>query len=267
MLESTKRGVHTSMTKEIPLTQGKVALVDNEEIAAQRTYWKSLKYRDNKIVSDYDQSEWTVGEYRKNAYPVVKECEGLNCCRHIGDAMGYVECEVLAEVVVRGKVIAGEDKITAQEMKILRAWKWSKIDSVELAIYTAELVIGYYEENYPNDKRPREAIEAAKAYVKDPAYASAYAASAYAAYAASAAYAAYDAAYAASAASASAAYASAAYAAYAASAYAASAASAYASAAYTSKEDREKAREETKTKIDKWIIARIETMEKIGCEG
>ena len=199
--------------------------------------------------------------------------------------MGYVKCEVLAEVVVRGKVIAGEDKITAQEMKILRAWKWSKIDSVELAIYTAELVIGYYEENYPNDKRPREAIEAAKAYVKDPAYASAYAASAYAAYAASAAayaYAAY-AAYATSAAASAAAsaYAYAAYAtsaaAYAsasaasayvaASAYAASAASAYASAAYTSKEDREKAREETKTKIDKWIIARIETMEKIGCEG
>ena len=264
MLESTKRGVHTSMTKEIPLTQGKVALVDNEEIAAQRTYWKSLKYRDNKIVSDYDQSEWTVGEYRKNAYPVVKECEGLNCCRHIGDAMGYVECEVLAEVVVRGKVIAGEDKITAQEMKILRAWKWSKIDSVELAIYTAELVIGYYEENYPNDKRPREAIEAAKAYVKDPAYASAYAASAYAAYAASAAAYAY-AAYATSAAAYASASAASAY--DAASAYAASAASAYASAAYTSKEDREKAREETKTKIDKWIIARLETMEKIGCEG
>ena len=31
MLESTKRGVHTSMTKEIPLTQGKVALVDDED--------------------------------------------------------------------------------------------------------------------------------------------------------------------------------------------------------------------------------------------
>jgi hypothetical protein len=31
MLESTKRGVHTSMTKEIPLTQGKVALVDDDD--------------------------------------------------------------------------------------------------------------------------------------------------------------------------------------------------------------------------------------------
>src|SRR3990167_298298 len=47
-------------------------------------------------------------------------------------------------------------------MKIVKAYKWTKKDSVAFAIYAAELVIKNYEKKYPNDKRPREAIEAAK---------------------------------------------------------------------------------------------------------
>src|SRR5574343_68873 len=54
------------------------------------------------------------------------------------------------------------------EMRVLRAWAWSKEDSVALAVYAAELVIHIYEERYPDDKRPRQAIEAAKAWLKDP---------------------------------------------------------------------------------------------------
>ena len=84
-----------------------------------------------------------------------------------------------------------------------------KMVSVRIAIKCAEAVIDIYEKKYPNDSRPRKAIEAAVAYIKDPseenrksaytaayaayaaAYADAYSASAYAAY--TAAYAAYSA--------------------------------------------------------------------------
>jgi hypothetical protein len=81
---------------------------------------------------------------------------------------------------------------------------------IRYAIYAAELVIDLYEKKYPEDQRPRNAINTAKAYLKNPsiknknaayaaanaAYAAAYAAYA-AAYAANAAYAAANAAYAA----------------------------------------------------------------------
>ena len=53
-------------------------------------------------------------------------------------------------------------------MKVVKAYKWQKKDSVELAIYAAELVIDTYEKEYPNDDRPRKAIEAAKTYLKSP---------------------------------------------------------------------------------------------------
>jgi len=66
---------------------------------------------------------------------------------------------------------------------------------IQYAIFAAESVIKIFEKKYPNDDRPRKAIEAAKEYLKNPSTenkkAAAYAA-AYAAYAA--AYAAADAA-------------------------------------------------------------------------
>ena len=92
-------------------------------------------------------------------------------------------------------------------------------NNVRYAIYAARSVLYIYENEYPNDPRPKEAIEAAERYldangsteikgVRNAAYAAANAAAANAAYAAyaaaNAAYAAYVAAYAANAANAAA---------------------------------------------------------------
>ncbi len=101
---------------------------------------------------------------------------------------------------------------------LLRYSIQSKKEAVKIAIYAAGLSLKHFEDKYPEDKRPREAINAAKKWLKNPtkenrdaaayvAYAAAYAAyaaayvaayaAAYAAYAADAAYAAAYAAYAA----------------------------------------------------------------------
>jgi len=108
--------------------------------------------------------------------------------------------------------------------------KWVFVRSIDknklrfVAADFAERVLHFYENKYPNDDRPRKAIEAARNNNAD-AYAAAYAANA-AAYAANAAAAAaYDAA-------------AAAYAANAAAAYAANAAAAYAAYAYDADADR-----------------------------
>jgi hypothetical protein len=115
-------------------------------------------------------------------------------------------------------------------------------DKVRYAIFAAEQVLHFFEGKHPDDKRPRQAIEAARRYLETPCDAAdaAYAAyaTAYAAYVADAAYAARaaaDAAYAADAAARAAAYA--AYAAYAAAdaAYAAYAAADAAYAAYAAR--------------------------------
>jgi len=124
--------------------------------------WKSLKLQDGKIVSDYDCSEWIIGEWRTVPKP-KQECKGLNCCENIVDAMGYVAMEVLAQVEIKGEKIVGTDKITSEKMRIVKAWKWEKKDSVALAVYSSELCIKNFEKFYPNNNQPRAAIESAKA--------------------------------------------------------------------------------------------------------
>ena len=123
-----------------------------------------------------------------------------------------------------------EKKLDWANWLIVRLMKYKQY--ISYVVYAAEQVIGIYEKKYPNDKRPRQAIEAAKKCIKSPTKKNKAAAYAAAAAAADAAYAA-DAADAAYAAADAAAYAAdAAYAAYAAAddAYAADAAAAYAAA-------------------------------------
>jgi len=68
---------------------------------------------------------------------------------------------------------------------------FNKKQSVTLAIFAAEKVIDIFENKYPDDNRPRKAIEAAKSYLRNPckktkaaAANAAYAAAANAVYAA-----------------------------------------------------------------------------------
>jgi len=132
---------------------------------------------------------------------------------------------------------------------------FSKEHNVKLAIYSAELVLHIFEDKYPDDDRPRKAIEAAKEYLKNPtednrnaSYAAAAASSA-AAYASSA-----------SSSSASSSASSAAYSA-AVSYFASSASSSSASsAAYDA--EYEKAKSETYLKIIKYGIKLLKGTEK-----
>jgi hypothetical protein len=139
------------------------------------------------------------------------------------------------------RLLIKEDKLDWANWLIVRIMDYKQ--RVSYAVYAAEQVIKIYEKEYPDDKRPRKAIEAAKKCIDNPskenknaAYAAADAA--YAAYATYAAYAAADAA----ADTAAHAAADAAYAAYAtyAAAYAAYAAYATADAAYAAEDNLKK---------------------------
>ena len=91
---------------------------------------------------------------------------GFHASKKIIDAMCYVDCEYIAKVEVRGESQKEDDKQAWSEMRILEWHKWTKKDSVSLAIFAAELVLKNFEKEYPEDMRPREAIEAAKKVLK-----------------------------------------------------------------------------------------------------
>jgi hypothetical protein len=215
--------------------------------------YKFLNEESGHIKSEYGDHTWEIGKKYSVKGKIICCENGFHASEKPLDALGYVKGNVLAIVEGFGDCDIEEDKSAHRSMKIVSAYKWGKVDSVELAIFCADLVLKIYEEKYPNDKRPREAIEAAKNWIKNPIAASA-ASAASAARAASAASAASWATWAAWAAESAARAARAARAASAASAesatWAAWAAAWAASAAITEK-------------INQWMIDRIETLERI----
>ena len=127
---------------------------------------RRFKFLRDGLRSDYNGYQWEIGVWQKTE--CKKLCHGFNCSRRIVDAMQYVSGEILAEVEVRGTHFDDKDKSTHAEMRIIKALKWTKADSVSLAIYAARLVLDVYESAYPGDDRPRIAIEAAERWLAHP---------------------------------------------------------------------------------------------------
>jgi hypothetical protein len=112
-------------------------------------------------------SKWEIGKWKHE--DTLDMCHfGFHCSRYPDQAFSYVQGEILAIVETKGKSIIQDNKECWSDMRIVKAYHWQKKDSVALAIYAAELVIDIYEKQYPNDDRPRKAIEAAKAWTKHP---------------------------------------------------------------------------------------------------
>lgn len=121
-----------------------------------KTLYKSLP----KNLSPH-RHKFVVGKwYKENNISICHR--GFHASKRAIDAMSYVNCEVLALVEVRGKSEKEKDKECWSEMRLVKTYKWTKKDSIALAIYSAELVIDNFEKKYPDDDRPRKAIEAAK---------------------------------------------------------------------------------------------------------
>jgi len=149
--------------------------------------------------------KWKIGKWCHVGGAIELCKNGFHASPTILDAMAYVSAGWICRVKVRGNCYMGNDKSAWSDMIIVKRYKWTKKMSLALAIYAAELVLPIFEKEYPEDMRPRDAIAAAKAYLKRPciktktaayaAYTAAYAAADAAAYAAArAAYAAADAA-------------------------------------------------------------------------
>ena len=137
--------------------------------------------------------KWKIGKWCHVGGAIELCKNGFHASPTILDAMAYVSAGWICRVKVRGNCYMGNDKSAWSDMIIVKRYKWTKKMSLALAIYAAELVLPIFEKEYPEDMRPRDAIAAAKAYLKRPCIKTKTAA--YAAYtAAAAAYAAADAA-------------------------------------------------------------------------
>src|SRR3990167_10631076 len=102
---------------------------------------KRYKFLRKGLKSDNGNNrEWVLNQWRHE--DDISICNrGFHASKTPLQALGYVKGEILAEVEVCGEHVAEKDKECWSEMRIIKAWHWTKEDSVELAIFSAELVI------------------------------------------------------------------------------------------------------------------------------
>jgi hypothetical protein len=144
--------------------------IQDEYSIKTKQYYKFLNLKDNKITSEHGKQAWLIGKEYSVTGQIIKCKNGFHASVEPLDALRYVQGDVLALVTTSGEsdndTDTDTDKVCYRSMTIVKAYNWTKLDSVALAIYSAELVIKIYEDKYPNDSRPRDAIKAAKAYLK-----------------------------------------------------------------------------------------------------
>ena len=105
---------------------------------------------------------WKLNKWVKVAGELDMCNRGLHACKEPYDAFSYVQGEILAQVECKGDHLSDDNKECWQEQRVIKTYRWTKKDSLRLAIFSAELCLKNFEKEYPEDKRPRDAIEAAK---------------------------------------------------------------------------------------------------------
>ncbi len=121
--------------------------------------WKSLK---KGMVSDHKNFKWQLNKWYKTDDELEMCSTGFHASVNLLDAMQFVGCEVIAKVEVRGEKLIQQNKQCWSEMRIVKKWIWTKEDSVKLAVYSAKSTLKNFEKYFPDDKRPRQAIQAAE---------------------------------------------------------------------------------------------------------
>lgn len=125
--------------------------------------YKSLKLTKGELLSCDDNHSWKIGKwYEENS--TLNYSVGFHANENLINALRVGCGDVIALVECDGDHIASGDGQRWQRMRILEAYRWTRLDSVSLAIFCAEFVINLFEKRYPEDKRPRLAIDAARRY-------------------------------------------------------------------------------------------------------
>jgi hypothetical protein len=89
---------------------------------------------------------------------------GYHLCRR-KDILQWFN-ESIYEAEYRGEIIKQDDKVVVREVRLLRKLNWDDKTARLFAADCAERVLEIFERKHPDDPRPRQAIEAARAFAR-----------------------------------------------------------------------------------------------------
>lgn len=118
------------------------------------------------LRSKNGDTQWVVGEWRKNKGKLSLCKNGFHACKTPHDSLNNIYGKRWFQAEARGRILHGDDKFCATEMRLVAEIPVRVIQ--QWAIDCAYRVLYLYEEKYPEDKRPRLALEAKQAWIDDP---------------------------------------------------------------------------------------------------
>ena len=132
------------------------------------TLFKSLDANNHSPYANFDFSPYLPKNGKPGKWlPKVADLElcasGYHGCKD-GDIL---EClrDNIYEVETRGKVLDGNDKFTAQQIRLVRKREgWNETNARLFACDCAARSLKYFEKERPDENRPRECIETARRF-------------------------------------------------------------------------------------------------------
>ena len=120
---------------------------------------------ENRQSMNGGSATWTPGEWMPAITDLVACKRGYHLCRE--SDLIYWLGPAIWEAEARGAEIVQDDKIVVAEARIIRQVEtWNETTARLFAADCAERVLPIFEKQYPDDKRPRLAIEAARAFAR-----------------------------------------------------------------------------------------------------
>jgi hypothetical protein len=151
-------------------------------------YWFACEDEQGRAYSPNKPDEkWRIGQRRTLKGEIIPCQYGYHASPSLWDALRYAPGALACKVELSGTIVPhGDDKYAASTRKLIAAVNVER----ELRLFAAdcaEHVLYLFEEKYPDDDRPRKAIQAARDFANGLITAANAAYAAYAAYAANAA--------------------------------------------------------------------------------
>ena len=148
-------------------------------------YWFACEDEQGRAYSPNKPDEkWRIGQRRTLKGEIIPCQYGYHASPSLWDALRYAPGALACKVELSGTIVPhGDDKYAASTRKLVAAVNVER----ELRLFAAdcaEHVLYLFEEKYPDDDRPRKAIQSARDFANDSISAHATNAAANAAYAA-----------------------------------------------------------------------------------
>ena len=129
---------------------------------------KGYRFVTDDLKSEHGKVKWEIGKWNKldNERQLRLCSNGFHASQKPLDSLNYNFGTRWFECEARGTILKGDDKFCATEMRLLKEIPNKVIQ--QFAIDCAYRVLPIYEKDYPEDARPRKALEAAQIYLDNP---------------------------------------------------------------------------------------------------